>query len=130
MHIVHSHCHGTHQLSQTGADFVNHAALTARSMSEAGVLPFVVNADIKEHQQQLLDAILSDSIDQTLSLPNLVRDEDDFSDDDMRGNVDATVTSRTGSANAPLRIISPSTPTEKSPLTGFVPEWSPLTDCT
>ena len=48
----------------------------------------------------------------------------------MRKSVDATVTSRTGSANEPSRTISPSAPTEKSPLTGFVPECSPLTDCT
>ena len=48
----------------------------------------------------------------------------------MRCSVDATVTSRTGSANSPLRTMRPSAPTEKSPLTGFVPECSPLTDCT
>ena len=48
----------------------------------------------------------------------------------MRWSVDAIVISRTGSANAPSRTMSPSAPTEKSPLTGFVPECRPLTDCT
>ena len=48
----------------------------------------------------------------------------------IRCSVDATVISRTGSANCPSRTISPSAPTEKSPLTGFVPECSPETDCT
>ena len=48
----------------------------------------------------------------------------------MRCSVDAIVTSRTGSANAPSRTMSPSAPTEKSPLIGFVPECRPLTDCT
>ena len=48
----------------------------------------------------------------------------------IRGSVDAIVTSRTGSANEPPRTIRPSAPTEKSPLTGSVPECRPLTDCT
>jgi hypothetical protein len=48
----------------------------------------------------------------------------------MRCSVDATVTSRTGSARVPDRIISPTAPTEKSPLTGLVPECRPLTDWT
>ena len=38
--------------------------------------------------------------------------------------------SRTGSANRPSRIIRPSAPTEKSPLIGFTPEWTPVIDCT
>ena len=48
----------------------------------------------------------------------------------MRCNVEAIVTSRTGSANAPPRTIKPSAPTEKSPLIALVPECRPLTDCT
>ena len=48
----------------------------------------------------------------------------------MRCNVDATVTSRTGSAKAPSRTMSPTAPTEKSPLTGLVPECRPLAVCT
>ena len=40
--------------------------------------------------------------------------------------VDAIVISRTGSAREPPRIISPSAPTEKSPLTLFTPECTPL----
>ena len=48
----------------------------------------------------------------------------------MRCRVEATVTSRTGSARPPPAIISPSAPTEKSPLTGFTPEWTPVTDWT
>ena len=40
----------------------------------------------------------------------------------IRWKVDATVTSRTGSARAPSRIMSPSAPTEKSPVTGLAPE--------
>ena len=48
----------------------------------------------------------------------------------MRWRVEATVTSRTGSASSPPRIIRPSAPTEKSPLTGFTPECTPVTDCT
>src|SRR5262249_23601352 len=48
----------------------------------------------------------------------------------IRWRVDALVTSRTGSANLTARTSRPSAPTEKSPLTGFVPECRPLTDCT
>ncbi len=48
----------------------------------------------------------------------------------IRWSVEATVISRTGSAKTPPRIIKPSAPTEKSPLTGFTPEWMPLTDWT
>ena len=48
----------------------------------------------------------------------------------MRCSVEATVTSRTGSASSPPRIMSPSAPTEKSPLIGFTPEWTPVTDWT
>ena len=44
--------------------------------------------------------------------------------------VEPSVASRTGSANAPLRIINPSTPTEKSPLMALTPECSPDNDCT
>ena len=40
------------------------------------------------------------------------------------------VPSRTGSARAPSRISIPSAPTEKSPLMGFTPEWTPVTHCT
>ena len=47
-----------------------------------------------------------------------------------RWSVDATVASRIGSARSPPRTISPSTPTEKSPDTGFTPECSPLIDWT
>ncbi len=43
----------------------------------------------------------------------------------IRWIVEASVISRTGSARAPSRIISPSAPTEKSPDTGFTPECSP-----
>ena len=37
------------------------------------------------------------------------------------------VNSRTGSASCPWRIISPEAPVEKSPETGFTPEWRPCT---
>ena len=40
--------------------------------------------------------------------------------------VEASVNSRTGSASAPSRIISPSAPTEKSPDTAFTPECRPV----
>src|SRR3546814_18827970 len=40
------------------------------------------------------------------------------------------VASRTGSASAPPRILRPSTPTEKSPDTGFTPEYRPGTEVT
>ena len=40
------------------------------------------------------------------------------------------VTSRTGSATWPSRIIRPSAPTEKSPLTALTPEWKPLIEST
>ena len=43
--------------------------------------------------------------------------------------VEPTVNSRSGSANSPFRIRSPSAPVEKSPLTGFTPEWRPVTLC-
>ena len=45
-------------------------------------------------------------------------------------NVEATVTSRIGSASVPSRIIRPSAPTEKSPLTVLTPECTPVIDCT
>ncbi len=48
----------------------------------------------------------------------------------MRWRVEATVISRTGSARRPSRIIRPSAPTEKSPLIGFTPEWTPVIDWT
>ena len=48
----------------------------------------------------------------------------------IRCSVDATVISRIGSASLPLRIIRPSAPTEKSPLIGFTPEWTPVIDWT
>ncbi len=40
------------------------------------------------------------------------------------------VISRTGSASVPSRNIMPSAPTEKSPLTGLTPEWTPEMDWT
>ena len=40
------------------------------------------------------------------------------------------VASRIGSASSPPFTIRPSTPTEKSPDTGFTPEWSPAIDVT
>ena len=48
----------------------------------------------------------------------------------IRCKVDAMVTSLTGSASSPPLIIRPSTPTEKSPLTEFTPECTPVTDWT
>ena len=48
----------------------------------------------------------------------------------MRWRVEAMVISRTGSASAPSRMIRPSAPTEKSPLTGLTPECTPETDWT